>query len=118
MVADGAAGGRQRHDDIHDPVIAELDGADHVQLDDGAAQLGVYDSRELLNDLFTCRIHGCSGVLQRKVPNRTRPASESPAPSHCLKRASRPRTWTLPAATERNRLIRPGPKRPSGPGEG
>ena len=54
VVADRAAGGRQRDDDLDAAVVADLDRADHAELDDVLAQLGVDDRAGLLVDLFAC----------------------------------------------------------------
>ena len=58
--ADRAAGGGQRDDDLDPAALLDLDRADHAQLDDRAAQLGVDDGAQLLGDL----------VLASEVPSR------------------------------------------------
>ena len=55
VIANRAAGGRQRDHDVHHAVLVHVDRADHVELDDVAPQLGIDDALERLED----------GVLRR-----------------------------------------------------
>ena len=57
VALDRASGRGQGDGDVHDAVRAELDRADHVQLDDRAVQLRVDDDLERLEDLILAR-HG------------------------------------------------------------
>src|SRR5947209_8568846 len=52
VVADGTAGGGQRHGDVDGAALADVDRAHHVQLDDRAAQLGIDHRLKLVADLL------------------------------------------------------------------
>ena len=51
VVADRAAGRRQRDGDVDDAVGVDVDRADHLELDDVAPQLGIDDDLQRLADL-------------------------------------------------------------------
>ena len=53
--ADRAAGGGQRDDDLDPAVVADLDRANHAQLDDRAPQLGIDHGAQLLGYLILRR---------------------------------------------------------------
>jgi hypothetical protein len=51
-VLEGAAGHREQHLDRHPAVVGDVDGLDHVELGDGALDLGVVDRGERGVDLL------------------------------------------------------------------
>ncbi len=60
-----AAGNGQRDEHPDDTVVADLDAAQHAELDDGAVELRVLDGSEGFDDLFLgdCHADQCGSVV-------------------------------------------------------
>src|SRR4029079_8641877 len=84
MVLDRAAGGRERDRHIDGPTVADLDRADHLELDDVAPQLGGDDDLQRLEDVVSgghgphCRRRGAA-LNTTAVPEGTAAALNTTA---------------------------------------
>src|SRR5262249_19559794 len=73
VVADRAAGGGERDDDLDLAVLEDLDRADHAELDDVAPQLRVDDLAEGLGDLLVGRKSHAHSLTTRSEKKIDRP---------------------------------------------
>src|SRR5206468_2003039 len=87
MALDRAAGGRQRHGDVDDSAVLDVDRPDHLELDDVAPELRVDDHLQRLEDLLS-RGHGfhCGRRFAAADPASTGPLKTIAAPQGARRR--------------------------------